>query len=99
MTEYDLILVANSPGELSALVKPVAETFAKKSKTVRLILVLTPCQYSSGKEVEFSRTIEGISQVITAKEYKHWLFFNRQPAITFRPRGAILFLGGDLMHA
>ncbi|MFA6549475.1 MAG: hypothetical protein WCT39_06080, partial [Candidatus Margulisiibacteriota bacterium] len=62
----DIVLVANSPGELSALVKPVAETFAQKISDARLTLVLTPCQYTSGKELEYIKTIRGITHTISA---------------------------------
>ena len=98
MTPTDIVLVANSPGELSALVKPVAEEFSH-DQTKRLILVLTPCQYTSGRETEFTKTLRGISELVTAAEYKKWLFLNQKPKLTFSGRGAVLFLGGDLAHA
>ncbi|MDD5382301.1 MAG: hypothetical protein PHH60_01420 [Candidatus Margulisbacteria bacterium] len=98
MTKSDVIIVANSPGELSALVKPVAEELAKQ-KDHRLILVLTPCQYISGKELEYVKTIKGLSEVVTAEEYKNWIIKNRKPKIKFHQRGVVLYLGGDLAHA
>lgn len=98
MTTTDIVLVANSPGELSALVKPVAEEFSRDN-TKRLTLVLTPCQYTSGREKEFTKTLKGISQLVTAAEYKNWAFLNRRPPAVFSGRGAVLFLGGDLAHA
>ena len=98
MTTTDIVLVANSPGELAALVKPIAEEFSR-DKTKRLILVLTPCQYTSGKELEFTKTLTGISELITAAQYKRWAFWNRKPKLTFSVKGIVLFLGGDLAHA
>ena len=98
MTPQDIVLVANSPGELSALVKPVAEEFSKH-KDKRIILVLTPCQYTSGKEEEFTKNIKGIELVVTAAQYKSWAFLNRKPNVQFSRKGAVLFLGGDLAHA
>ncbi|MBN3032991.1 MAG: hypothetical protein JW873_02740 [Candidatus Saganbacteria bacterium] len=94
----DIVLVANSPGELSALVKPVAEEFSRDA-TRRLTLVLTPCQYTSGRENEFSRTLPGIARLVTAAEYKKWIFLRRRPPAAFSKKGAVLFLGGDLAHA
>ena len=99
MSKFDIILVANSPGELSALVKPVAETLAEKLKDIRLILVLTPCQYTSGRELAYIHTIHGISQIITAADYKKWILLNQKPKIDFSPKGIVLYLGGDLAHA
>ncbi len=94
----DIVLVANSPGELSALVKPVAEEFSRDGSK-RVTLVLTPCQYTSGRELEFTKTLPGIAQLVTAAEYKKWIVLNKKPQATFLGRGAVLFLGGDLAHA
>lgn len=98
MNKKDVILVANSPGELSALVKPVAEQFKKKVPEVRLILILTPCQYASGKEVEFARKTLKVDEILSADNYKKWLLTNQLP-FTLNGSGIVLFLGGDLMHA
>lgn len=99
MGKTDIVLVANSPGELSALVKPVAEKLAQNN-TLRLILVLTPCQYSSGKELEYVKTLPGISVIIPAEDYKKWAFLGQPPkGIIFAERGIVLYLGGDLLHA
>ncbi|MDD5593346.1 MAG: hypothetical protein PHG97_01215 [Candidatus Margulisbacteria bacterium] len=99
MTTTDIVLVANSPGELSALVKPVAEEFSK-DKNKRIILVLTPCQYTSGQEAEFVKSLKGIDQLITAAQYKKWVFLGQKPKnIEFASAGVVLFLGGDLAHA
>lgn len=95
----DIVLVANSPGELSALVKPAAERMAKKNPDARLTLVLTPCQYTSGKELEYIKTIKGITHTISANEYKNWILRNQKPKIDFESNGLVLFLGGDLAHA
>jgi lipid-A-disaccharide synthase len=95
----DIVIVANSPGELSALVKPAAETIARKLPDTRLTLVLTPCQYTSGKELEYIKTIRGITHTISANEYKNWILRNQKPKIDFQDKGLVLFLGGDLAHA
>jgi len=99
MSTNDLIIVANSPGELSALVKPVAETLADQLQDTRIILVLTPCQYTSGKELEYLKTIRGISEIIPAQDYKNWLLKIKKPQINFSSKGLVLYLGGDLAHA
>jgi hypothetical protein len=99
MPKFDIILVSNSPGELSGYVKPAAETIFKTLKDVRIILVLTPCQYSSGRELEYIATIQGISEVVSPQGYKNWILKNKKPGIDFKERGAVLFLGGDFAHA
>jgi lipid-A-disaccharide synthase len=94
----DIVLVANSPGELSALVKPLAEKFKEKARSARLILFITPCQYASGREVEFAQKILKVDQIISTEEYKKWLLTGPLP-YTPHNLGVVLFLGGDLLHA
>ncbi len=96
---FDIILVANSPGELSALVKPMAESISANLKDARIILVLTPCQYTSGKEVDYVKSLRGITEVIPAKDYVNWIIKNNKPKIDFKEKGLVVYLGGDLTHA
>ncbi|MFA4843585.1 MAG: hypothetical protein WC632_01380 [Candidatus Margulisiibacteriota bacterium] len=99
MTKSDVILVANSPGELSALVKPVAAELSR-DKNKHVILVLTPCQYTSGRELEFVKGLKGIDRVVTAAEYKNWALLNKKPVqLELAGKGVVLYLGGDLAHA
>ena len=96
----DIVLVANSPGELTSLVKPIAEKFRAKSPDSRITLFLTPCQYSSGKEVEYVKKNLAVDQVVSADEYKKWVLGGTLPRdLKFSALGAVLFLGGDLLHA
>ncbi|OGC12356.1 hypothetical protein A3K48_07885 [candidate division WOR-1 bacterium RIFOXYA12_FULL_52_29] len=95
----DIIIVANSPGELSAMVKPVVDELAKETNK-RIFLILTPCQYNSGRELEFAKTLKGIEAIVTADQYKKWAFMNKPPrGLTFAKKGAVIYLGGDLAHA
>ncbi|MFA4905261.1 MAG: hypothetical protein WC645_02025 [Candidatus Margulisiibacteriota bacterium] len=96
----DIVLVANSPGELTSLVKPIAEKFRAKSPDSRITLFLTPCQYSSGREVEFAKKNLPVNEVISSEEYKKWILGGTLPReIKFSALGAVLYLGGDLLHA
>ncbi|MFA4858572.1 MAG: hypothetical protein WC901_06470 [Candidatus Margulisiibacteriota bacterium] len=99
-TNLDIVVLTNSPGELSALARPAIEALAQTLTNARIILVLTPCQYASGKEIEYANTIPGIARIVGPKEYQRWFFFNQRPAgLTFNPKGIVVFLGGDLLHA
>lgn len=96
----DIVLVANSPGELTSLVKPLAEKFRSKSPDSRITLFLTPCQYSSGKEVEYAKKNLAVDQVVSADEYQRWVLGGQLRAeLNFSACGAVLYLGGDLLHA
>jgi len=97
--QIDIIIVANSPGELSAQVKPVAEALHKYMPQARVTLCLTPCQYISGWELKYIKTLKGINNVISANDYKNWIIKNRKPNVNFSSNGLVLYLGGDLTHA
>ncbi|MDI6731149.1 MAG: hypothetical protein QME05_01020 [Candidatus Margulisbacteria bacterium] len=98
MNTRDIVIVANSPGELSALVKPVIETLADSLTQKRIILVLTPCQYTSGWEKEYCAAIRGIDKYISAEEFKSWILLNKKPKFEFSKTGIVLYLGGDLAY-
>ena len=57
MEALEFVLVANSPGELSSFVKPVIEKIKSKKISVRLSLFLTPCQYCSGREFAYAKSL------------------------------------------
>ncbi len=98
--EIDIVLVANSPGELSALVRPVAKRFKQKLPSSRIILFLTPCQYSSGCEVEFAQKNLEVDFVVSQNEYRQWLIKNTLPNnLSLNKKGVVVFMGGDLLHA
>lgn len=97
---FDIVLTSNSPGEISSFVKPAAAAIKKTIPDSRIILVITPCQYSSGREIEVARSFEDIYEIIFPQEFKDWVFKKRPPkGISFSKKGAVLFLGGDLLHA
>ncbi|MBI5700912.1 hypothetical protein HZC34_03570 [Candidatus Saganbacteria bacterium] len=100
MTDIDIILVANSPGELSALVRPIAQKFKEKAHNARIIVFLTPCQYSSGNEIEYVKNYVLADAIVTADQYKKWLIGGQLPNnLSLKYKGIVLFLGGDLLHA
>ncbi len=96
----DIIITANSPGELSAYVRPVVTSISKIMPNARIILAVMPCQYASGREIEVAKTFKEISVILLPQEIMPWLFKNKPPkGIKFAQKGAVLFLGGDLLHA
>lgn len=96
--QKDILIFANSPGELAALVKPAYETLSKELPSARIILVLTPCQYASGKEVEYAQNILKIKNVISAPTAWNWIIKKQKPNMEFSLRGIVIFLGGDLLY-
>ena len=95
---FSLFIQSNSPGEITAWVKPIVQTAQKQNPNCHITLLLTPCQYASGKEVEVAKNISGIDQIYTPSQtiklLFSWPWFSKQ-----NQPGAILFLGGDLLYA
>lgn len=102
MEAIEFILVANSPGELSSLVKPILETIREhsaKKHPIKTTLFLTPCQFSSGREIDFVKTLE-VDNVVTSDDYRKWILgIPTKKELKFKYKGIVLYLGGDLMHA
>lgn len=100
MNPFDLIIVTNSAGELSAYVKPTVERIQEKVPQARVILILTPCQYATGREIEEAKSFPGVFDVIIPEEYTRWMLKGNLPqGITFREKGLVLYMGGDMLHA
>ena len=96
--KFHLIIQTNSPGELANWVHSIIKTCKEQSPTAKITLFLTPCQYASGKEVEFAKEIPEITTVYSPKEtIRH--IFSLPIFIPKTERGAVLFLGGDPLYS
>ena len=95
----ELIIVANSHGEIQALVRPLVETLQSRANAFLLTLVIPPCQFASGKEVEIAKTFTGITRIVPPKETVRWIWWNHSPKEYSRmERGAVLYIGGDPLY-
>ena len=85
----ELLILSNSPGEISGWVAPVAAAFARLGAGARVTLAALPCQYASGMEAASARRLEGIDGADTFRSV--WK--------NFRANGKtlVLQLGGDPM--
>ncbi len=96
---FDIVITSNSPGELYSLVRPVVRSLHKNIPRARIILVITPCQYASGREIEVARSFPEIYEVIFPQEFRNWVIKNRPPkGLSFSKKGVVLFMGGDLFN-
>lgn len=96
----DIVITSNSPGELYSFVRPVIAALSKRLPEARIILVITPCQFASGREIEVSRSFKELYEIILPEEYSKWAFKNTPPkGITFSDKGIVLYTGGDMMNA
>ncbi len=95
----DIVITSNSPGELYSFVRPCVSAISKAIPEARIILVITPCQFASGREIEVARSFKEVYEIIFPEEFTKWAFKNIPPkGIRFNKKGIVLYLGGDLMN-
>lgn len=81
--------------------KPVVKSLKRRKNQVKIIVVITPCQYASGKEREIVESLPEVDYVMGKNEYLKYVFFGFKPpglCLNSPYKGAILFLGGDPIH-
>ncbi len=101
MEKRDIVLVTNSPGELSAWVKVVAQKLKEKARdTVRVVVFFVPCPSATGKEKEIASKYRGIDLVFSPADFLKYVFWGILPkGYVPAKRGLVVFLGGDFWHA
>lgn len=96
---FDIVILVNGPGELSSFVKPTVEALNKKSQNIRIILVITPCPYSTGKEAAIAGKMAGVSKVLSKDEFIRLALINRRPKdLALSRSGIVVFMGGDILY-
>ncbi|MFO7815442.1 MAG: hypothetical protein R6V14_06880 [Halanaerobiales bacterium] len=96
----DVILTTNSPGEVSAWVKPVVKKLNELNIDKNIYVFTPPCVFSSGNEERVISGIEGVTETYNSSEYLKYIIFNKRPRnFVSSNKGFVLSLGGDLMHA
>ncbi len=95
-SSFTLYIQTNSPGELTSWTGPIVKRFKELRPDSRVVILLTPCQYASGNEVEIAKKIPGVDQVHSPSQTIGKLL--SFPLIQKQP-GVILFLGGDPMYS
>ena len=95
-----VFLVANSPGELSGWVRPIARTLKEGGKAIKIFVVIPPCQYASGTEKQVASGFTAVDEVAGPADYLKYIFLGmRWPHFTENGKGVVVFLGGDPIHA
>lgn len=96
----NFVITTNSPGEVSAWVKPVVKEIKNNYPDSKITVFLTPCVFASGSEEKVLYNIPEIDQVYTKKDYLSYIILRKKPFNLPRGKnGIVLFLGGDLLHS
>ena len=87
-----IVIQSNSPGELSHWVAPICNAFKRANIPIEIDVFLTPCQYASGTEVDYARSLPNVRRVFTPNETIKALL--TAPFIQKKSNeGAVLYLG------
>ena len=89
-----LLVTANSPGEMSGWVRPVAQAW-REAGAGPVDLLLLPCSFATGQEERVARELPGVDRVYRPRDYAKLLWRDGRD---YRD-GALLHLGGDLMYS
>lgn len=96
MTVY---ITANGPGEIAGWLRPVAAALKALEPGTRVIVLLLPCAFASGREREVAEATPGVDRVLPAKAFLSLWLSGVYKDVRMERGGALLHLGGDLMYA
>lgn len=96
----DILILSNGPGEIATWVRPVVrELRSRLPASARISVVLSPCTNASGRETEMARSLPEVERVQGPEYFFPFLLTGKTAAgWDWRPRGVVLFLGGDQVY-
>ncbi|HEY4003359.1 MAG TPA: hypothetical protein VGO93_31115 [Candidatus Xenobia bacterium] len=99
MAPLDIVIITNSPGELSSWVRATVKTLRRRSTDARLVVMLVPCPFASGGEARIARSFEEVDVVVPPSRFFQFALGFNPPGYRPAPHGVVVFLGGDFWHA
>ncbi|MEH1894918.1 MULTISPECIES: lipid-A-disaccharide synthase [unclassified Nostoc] len=100
MTQVDILILSNGPGEVTTWVRPVVRALRQKfgddRNQVRISVVLSPCSNASGKEAAIALSYPEVDRVQGAEYFWQFLLWGKTfDNWDWRSSGVVVFLGGD----
>jgi lipid-A-disaccharide synthase len=100
---FDLIVLANGPGEVTTWVRPVVRALRQQlgvnRERVRISVILSPCPHSTGTEAEIAASYPEVDRVLAAEAFFSFLLWGKTPENwDWRSQGSVIFLGGDQFY-
>ncbi|MEH2289577.1 lipid-A-disaccharide synthase [Nostoc sp.] len=100
MTQVDILILSNGPGEVTTWVRPVVKALRQElgddHSLVRISVVLSPCSNASGKEAAIALSYPEVDRVQGAEHFWQFLLWGKTfENWDWRSRGVVVFLGGD----
>lgn len=90
----DILITANSPGEIAGLLRPVARILKEKVPSASVKVALLPCVFASGREAAVAAAMEWVDEVYPPARFLSLLNGPKPEKKTI-----LLHLGGDLIYA
>jgi hypothetical protein len=95
VSERQVVLVSNGPGELCTWVRPTLEAVRRLDPDARVAIALVPCQFASGAEAQIAASF-GADAVTTPQEYLRAAALGRAPeALRYDARTMVVSMGGN----
>jgi len=99
-SDLDIIVITNSPGELSSWARVITDALKKKIPEARIVVFLVPCPYATGRELEIAEKFPSVDKVLSPGDFLRYFFVGKTPDdFKFASEGIVVFLGGDFWHA
>ena len=100
MSNFDLVILSNGPGEITTWVLPVVKQIRSHPdiipENLRISLVLSPCPHATGNEVNIALQTQEIDRVQGADGFFSFLLWGKTTNNwDWHKQGLVLFLGGD----
>ncbi len=100
MTQVDILILSNGPGEVTTWVRPVVKALRQElgddPSVVRISVVLSPDRNASGKEAAIALSYPEVDRVQGAEHFWQFLLWGKTfENWDWRSRGVVVFLGGD----
>jgi hypothetical protein len=100
MTQVDILILSNGPGEVTTWVRPVVKALRQKfgddRNQARISVILSPCPHATGKEVAIALSYPEVDRVQSAEHFWQFLLWGKTAENwDWRNQGVVVFLGGD----
>jgi lipid-A-disaccharide synthase len=93
-----IALTSNGPGELAGWVRPLVSELLRQAPHAELTLFFVPDDYATGREADVARALFPGVRVVPPRDYVRFALGRGGSGAPERA-DAVLYLGGDLMHA
>lgn len=100
MTDIDILILSNGPGEVTTWVRPVVtalrEQLGNDISQVRISVILSPCPHATGEEAKIAKSYPQVNRVQAPEYFWQFLFMGKTAENwDWRKKGVVIFLGGD----